>query len=261
MSTNYIFGMSSENIHKESPIPYHYQLRELLRDEINTGRWEVGERLPSEREICETFQLSRTTVREALDALVNEGMLRREKGRGTFVADPKIMEHWLDLPDSFTDAMQQQGYRVETKVLNLNVMPAPYKVRQELRLKPDERVIVLDRLRAILNEPILVVTSYITERYCPGLKHEDFTQFSLYQVLREKYQINIASAKRCMEAVAANELEANLLHVKFGAPLMLIESTAYLEDGTPIEYFKARHRGDRTRFQVESFKFIVPVNP
>jgi GntR family transcriptional regulator len=253
--------MSSENIHKESPIPYHYQLRELLRDEINTGRWEVGERLPSEREICETFQLSRTTVREALDALVNEGMLRREKGRGTFVADPKIMEHWLDLPDSFTDAMQQQGYRVETKVLNLNVMPAPYKVRQELRLKPDERVIVLDRLRAILNEPILVVTSYITERYCPGLKHEDFTQFSLYQVLREKYQINIASAKRCMEAVAANELEANLLHVKFGAPLMLIESTAYLEDGTPIEYFKARHRGDRTRFQVESFKFIVPGNP
>jgi GntR family transcriptional regulator len=261
MSKNCFFGMSPENIHKDSPIPYHYQLRELLRDEINTGCWEVGERLPSEREICETFELSRTTVREAMDALVNEGMLRREKGRGTFVADPKIMEHWLDLPDSFTDAMQQQGYRVDTKVLNSNIIVAPHKVREELRLKANEHVIVLDRLRSILNEPILVVTSYLTESICPGLNHEDFTKYSLYQVLREKYQINIASAKRCMEAVAANELEANLLHIKIGAPLMMIESTAYLEDGTPVEYFKARHRGDRTRFQVESFKFMVPRSP
>lgn len=253
--------MSSENIHKELPIPYHYQLRELLRDEITSGRWEVGERLPSEREICETFQLSRTTVREALDALVNEGLLRREKGRGTFVAEPKIMEHWLGVPDSFTDAMEQQGYHVETKVLNIGVITAQYKVRQELRLKSNEPVIVLDRLRSIINEPILVVTSYLPERLCPELVHEDFTKNSLYQLLREKYHLNIARAKRCMEAVAANELEANLLHIKVGAPLMLIESTAYLEDGTPIEYFKARHRGDRTRFQVESFKFIAPRNP
>ncbi len=261
MATNSLSGISSENIHKELPIPYHYQLRELLRDEITSGRWEVGERLPSERELCETFQLSRTTVREALDALVNEGLLRREKGRGTFVAEPKIMESWLSIPDSFTDAMEQMGYRVETKVLNLSVTTAPHKVRQELRLKSDEPVIVLDRLRSILNEPILVVTSYLPEKICPTLIQEDFTQNSLYQLLREKYNIKIASAKRYIEAVAANELEANLLHVKVGAPLMLIESTAYLEDGTPIEYFKARHRGDRTRFQVESFKFMAPRNP
>jgi len=257
MSTN-LFGLSSENIHKESPIPYHYQLRELLRDEITSGFWEVGERLPSEYEICKKFELSRTTVREALDALVSEGLLRREKGRGTFVADPKITEHWLDMPDSFSDAMEKQGYRVETKVLNLNVIPAPQKVRQELRLNSNEPVIVLDRLRAILNEPILVVTSYLPHKLCPNLVHDDFTENSLYKLLREKYHININSAKRYMEAVAANELEANLLHVKIGSPLMLIESTAYIEDGTPIEYFKARHRGDRTRFKMESFKFIVP---
>lgn len=257
MSTN-LFGMSSENIHKESPIPYHYQLRELLRDEITSGRWDVGERLPSEHEICETFELSRTTVREALDALVSEGLLRREKGRGTFVADPKIMEHWLDVPDSFTDAMEKQGYRVETKVLNLSVIPAPQKVKQELRLTTNEPVIVLDRLRSILNEPILVVTSYLPHKLCPELVHDDFTKNSLYRLLREKYNIIIHSAKRSMEAVAANELEANLLHIKIGAPLMLIESSAYLEDGTPVEYFKARHRGDRTRFQMESFKLIVP---
>ncbi len=257
MAASDLFGISSQDIDKNVPIPYHYQLRELLRDEIASGRWGVDQRLPSERELCEAFDLSRTTIREAIDALVNEGLLRREKGRGTFVAEPKITEKWLEAPDSFTESMQLQGYQIETRVLNLSVVPATYNVSRELRLRSTEPVIVLDRLRLILQEPVLVVTSYIPERLCPNLVNEDFTYQSLYKVLREKYNISIARAKRFMEAVAANELEASLLHVRQGAPLVLIESTAYLEDGTPLEYFKARHRGDRTRFQVESFKQVI----
>lgn len=257
MENNNLYGISSAEIDKDLPIPYHYQLRELLRDEITSGRWEVGERLPSERELCEAFQLSRTTIREAIDALVSEGLLRREKGRGTFVAEPKITEKWLEAPDSFTESMQEHGYQIETKVLNLSVISAPHRVARDLRLRSEEPVIVLDRLRIILQEPILVVTSYLPQKLCPSLLEEDFTRNSLYKVLREKYGINIAHAKRVMEAVAANEIEANLLHVRPGVPLMLIESTAYLEDGTPIEYFKARHRGDRTRFEVESYRQVI----
>ena len=257
MVTNDISRMSANDIDKNIPIPYHYQLRELLRDEIASGRWEVGGRLPSERELCDAFNLSRTTIREAIDALVNEGLLRREKGRGTFIAEPKITEKWLEAADSFTESMMQQGYQIETQVLNLIAEPSPYNVSRELRLRTGESVIVLDRLRLILQEPILLVTSYIPEKYCPSLVDEDFSQQSLYQVLRDKYNIRITSAKRIMEAVAANEFEANLLHLRQGAPLMLIESTAFLEDGTPIEYFKARHRGDRTRFEVESYKQVI----
>lgn len=257
MENNHLYGISSTDIDKDIPIPYHYQLRELLRDEITSGRWDLGERLPSERELCEAFQLSRTTIREAIDALVDEGLLRREKGRGTFIAEPKITEKWLGAPDSFTESMQEQGYQIETKVLNLSVIPTPYKVARELRLRSEEPVIVLDRLRTILKEPILVVTSYLPEKLCPSLIEEDFTYNSLYQILRDKYDIQIAHAKRVMEAVAANEIEANLLNVRSGVPLLLIESTAYLEDGTPIEYFKARHRGDRTRFEVDSYKQII----
>lgn len=257
MKNTDLYGISSTDIDKDIPIPYHYQLRELLRDEITSGRWEVGERLPSERELCEVFHLSRTTIREAIDALVDEGLLRREKGRGTFVAEPKITEKWLGAPDSFTESMLEQGYLIETKVLNLSVIPTPHKVARELRLRSEEPVIVLDRVRTILHEPILVVTSYLPEKLCPTLIEEDFTQNSLYQILREKYDVRIAHAKRVMEAVAANEIEANLLNVRSGVPLLLIESTAYLEDGTPIEYFKARHRGDRTRFEVDSYKQII----
>jgi GntR family transcriptional regulator len=257
MVINDLPKMSASDIDKNLPIPYHYQLRELLREEIASGRWEVGGRLPSERELCDAFNLSRTTIREAIDALVNEGLLRREKGRGTFIAEPKITEKWLEAADSFTESMIQQGYQIETRVLNLRTEPAHYDVSHELRLRTGESVIVLDRLRLILQEPILVVTSYLPERLCPTLVQEEFANQSLYQVLRDKYGIHIASARRVMEAVAANELEASLLHVRQGAPLMLIESTAFLADGTPVEYFKARHRGDRTRFEVESYKQVI----
>ncbi len=240
------------DIDKEGPVPYHYQLRELLRSDIEAGRWKVGERLPSERELCEAFNLSRTTVREAIDALVNEGLLRREKGRGTFVAEPKILEGLLQSPTGFTDSMREQGYRVDTKVLGIEVVPARPSVARELRLAADEQVIRIDRLRFILNEPILLVTSYVPYRICPLLTNEDLTQHSLYDLLQNKYGLRIARAKRIVEAVSANEFEARLLNIKAGAPLMLIESTSFMEDGTPVEAFKAIHRGDRTRFLIES---------
>ncbi|MEJ2351726.1 MAG: GntR family transcriptional regulator [Anaerolineales bacterium] len=254
---NGLSGLSEKDIDKNIPIPYHYQLRELLRDEIAAGRWEVSALFPSERELCDLFELSRTTVREAINALVNEGWLYRERGRGTFIARPKILESWLVAADGFTDSMSGTGYQIETEVLKLNIVGPPPKAARELRIGSSEPVIMLDRRRSILEEPLLLVTSYLPEKLCPSLVSEDFTKQSLYQVLREKYAMDIRSATRFMEAVPANELEADLLDVESGAPLMLIESTAYLEDGTPIEYFKARHRGDRTRFQINPLQKVI----
>jgi GntR family transcriptional regulator len=247
----------TEAIDKETPIPYHYQLRELLRGEIVSGRWGVDERLPSERELCEAFDLSRTTVREAIDALVNEGLLRREKGRGTFVASPKIVEGLLQSPTGFSDSMAEQGIPIETHVLRMEVSTAPYVVAQELRIPTSEPVIVIDRLRSIFDEPILIVTSYLSQKLFPALLQEDLTHTSLYELLQRKYGIVIAKAKRYMEAVAANDMEARLLRIPTGAPLMLIESTTYNDEDVPFEYFKARHRGDRTRFLVEAYTRVL----
>jgi GntR family transcriptional regulator len=248
----------TEAIDKEIPIPYHYQLRELLRGEIVSGRWAVDERLPSERELCEAFDLSRTTVREAIDALVNEGLLRREKGRGTFVAAPKIVEGLLQSPTGFSDSMAEQGIPVQTRVLRMELSTAPYVVAQELRITSHDPVVIIDRLRSIFDEPILIVTSYLPERLFPSLVDEDLTDTSLYHTLQLKYGLKISKAKRCMEAVAANEMEARLLRIPTGAPLMLIESTTYTHKDFPFEYFKARHRGDRTRFLVESYTPVLP---
>ncbi|OGN93316.1 MAG: hypothetical protein A2Z71_02480 [Chloroflexi bacterium RBG_13_50_21] len=252
--------MSTDSIDKNTPIPYHYQLRELFKEEINSGRWKVGEQFPSERELCEAYDLSRTTVREAIDALVNEGLLRRERGRGTFISEPKIMEGLLQTPTGFSDSLAEQGYQVLTQVLRQEIIVPPTLVARELRLKPGEQVTVLDRLRFILNEPLVFVTSYVPIKLVPDLVHEDLTNKSLYQRLDEKYNLRVTTAKRIMEAVAANDNEAKLFGVRLGMPLMLIESTAYLPDGTPMEYFKARHRGDRTRFIIETYVRTVPID-
>lgn len=248
----------TDAIDKEIPIPYHYQLRELLRGEIVSGRWAVGERLPSERELCEAFDVSRTTVREAIDALVYEGLLRREKGRGTFIASPKILEGLLQSPTGFTDSMAEQGIPVQTQVLRMEISTAPYVIAQELRINSHDPVIVIDRVRSVFDEAILIVTSYLPQKQFPLLINEDLTNTSLYHILQNKYGVTIAKAKRYMEAVAANEMEAKLLKIPTGAPLMLIESTTYTDEDVPFEYFKARHRGDRTRFLVESYTPVLP---
>lgn len=258
MVVDSLSGISSKDIDKEVPIPYHYQLRELLKGEITAGRWGVGERLPSERELCERFYLSRTTVREAIDALADEGLLHRERGRGTFVAKPKILEGLLQSPTGFTDSMREQGYNVTTKMLRMEIIDAPATVARELRLKSDDQVTVIDRLRFIMGEPILLVTSYVPVKTVPTLIENDLADKSLYQLLANKYHLVAFSATRYIEAVAANEMEARLFDIRPGAPIMLIESTAYLEDGTPLEYFKARHRGDRTRFLVETRVQLLP---
>jgi GntR family transcriptional regulator len=246
-------------IDKTSPLPYHYQLREIIRNEIVANRWNGGDRLPSESELCDIFRVSRTTVREALDALVGEGLLTREKGLGTFVTEPKFMETWAGSTVGFSDSITKQGYSIETKVLELTRVPAQHHVRQELQLRDNDHVFLLRRLRFILNQPILVVHSYLPAKRFPDFLDIDFTNKSLYQTLRSEYGIQMERVKRTIEAIAADKDVAELLEVPLGFPVMFIENTAYTQDHTPIEYYLAWRRGDKARFQFEYS--LPPGNP
>lgn len=246
---------TNAKIDKRSPLPYHYQLREIIRSAIAANHWQVGDQLPSENQLCDDFGVSRTTVREALDALVGEGLLTREKGVGTFVADPKFMEQWSGSSIGFSDSIVQQGYKIKTQVLELKSVPAPHEIRQELYLQSDENMILLRRLRFILDQPILVVNSYLPEKLFPGLTSIDFSDRSLYQTFRQDYNLQLARVKRTIEAVAADETIANLLQVPMGFPIMFIRNITYREDGNPIEFYVAWRRGDKSRFE---FEYSVP---
>ncbi|MCX7668543.1 MAG: GntR family transcriptional regulator, partial [Anaerolineae bacterium] len=175
-------SLDPQAIRKDIPVPLHYQLSELLLQQIEAGRWKVGEKIPTEEELCALFGLSRTTVRKALDTLVYAGHLTRQKSRGTFVAE-KLVEGLVNRAAGFYDDMARQGIRVVSKVLKKQVIQPPDKIARELQLGLGEPVIALDRLRFIRDEPVILVSCYLPFELFPGLFEEDLSG-GLYQLLR-----------------------------------------------------------------------------
>jgi len=248
--------MNFKGIDKNSPVPYYYQLEQLLREKIENGEWKPGDNLPSEAELCSTFRISRTVVRQALNKLCQDGLVYKEKGRGTFVAKPKLQEKFVQRTYGFYQEMKEKGLEVESKILEHELVEPPPKVKALLKLTDEEKVVKTSRLRSVNKELIMFTTTYIRSDLCPGLEKEDLTNRSLYELLWEKYGLKIAYGHRTLEAVAASKYEADMLKIRRGSPLVYLESISYLEDGTPIEYFEAWHRGDRCKFVIE----LVPAD-
>jgi GntR family transcriptional regulator len=238
-------------IDRQSPIPFYIQLKEVIREKIERGEWKPGDQIPGETELGEMFDVSRTVIRQALQELTYAGLINREKGRGTFVAKPKINESLVQSLTGFHQDMANRGMSPRSQVLKQVLVPAPTKIAGFLKVEVGTPIIEIQRLRFIANEPIVLVTTYLPYSACPKLIHADLTSQSMYDFIENECGIFISRGRRTIEAVLANEVEAQMLNVEKGAPLMLLNSISYLSDGTPIEYYHAVHRGDRSRFEVE----------
>ncbi|OGO18353.1 MAG: GntR family transcriptional regulator [Chloroflexi bacterium RBG_16_48_8] len=254
MAVNSPFSLRTY-IDRSSPIPYYVQIIQAIREQIENGNWQPGYQLPGEPELCQRFDVSRTVVRQALGELTYEGLVTRSRGRGTFVAEPKIGESLVQKLTGFYHDMVDRGYEPETEVLEQVITNASSKVANYLKLREGTPVLKLTRKRSVKGEAIVLVTTYLPHNLCKGLENEDFRKQSLYEVLETKYGIFIVSGRRTVEAVSANEYEARMLGIDKGAPLILLHSISYLENGMPIEYYHAVHRGDRTRFEVELVRY------
>jgi GntR family transcriptional regulator len=252
-------GMGSERsairgvIDRASPLPYYHQLKELLREEIASGRWSPGTRIPSEPELCVLFDVSRTVVRQALGELEADRLLRRRKGLGTFVAEPKIHGRLVQTLIGFHDDMVAQGRTPVTQVLEHVVVGASTVVAEQLEVSVGTAVVRVARLRSVATDPqpLVLVTTWIPLALCPRLAHADLTQRSLYAFLAEACGLAIATGRRTLEAIAASKADASLLGVEEGDPLLFLRSVTYLADGRALEYYEAKHRGDRTVLEVE----------
>jgi DNA-binding GntR family transcriptional regulator len=243
-------------INHSSPIPYYVQVIEALKDRINRGEWHVGDQLPGEQVLCEMFDVSRTVIRQALQSLMQEGLIVKRKGRGTFIAEPKISESLAQQLTGFYEDMVSQGYTPLSQVLKQQIVPANAKVASNLEIAPGTQVIEIERLRLIQDEPLVLVTTYLPYALCPGLVQVDLTHQSLYALLRERWGLTIARGRRILQAVQANEYEAGLLNVKKSSPLIMLDSVSYLNNGAPVEYYHALHRSDRLRFEVNLFHIL-----
>jgi GntR family transcriptional regulator len=229
---------------KANRTPLYYQLKNILDERIESGTWPPGTQVPSERELCEQFHISRITVRQALSEMVVEGRLVRQHGRGTFVATPRV-EQTLTRLTGFSHDMQARGQQAGGRVLQLAAVPAPAVIARALAIEAGQPVILLRRLRLADGEPMAVETAYLPDSLCRGLLAENLNNRSLYQLLRERFQITPARAQQQIKAIACPPAEAKLLGIRKGDPVLHIYRTTFNLEGVPFEHVESYYRGDK----------------
>jgi GntR family transcriptional regulator len=247
------------SINFDSHIPYYIQLMDILKEKILQKQWVAGEQIPCEQELCETYGVSRTVVRQALRELELEGVINRRKGKGTFISEPKISEGLIQKLTGFYQDMVERGLNPVTRVLHQNVVRANEQVAQFLSIPVGTEVVDIERLRFIDDEPIQLVTTYIPYQIYPPLATVDLTNRSLYEFLEKEGGIFLTRGRRYIEAVLASASEAALLGIERGAPLLMLDSVSFTENNLPIEYYHALHRGDRSRFEVDLVRMREPL--
>ncbi|ARK32415.1 GntR family transcriptional regulator [Halalkalibacter krulwichiae] len=238
-------------IDKDGVIPLYHQLKTLLKGQIEEEVWKVDEMIPSERELSEQFEISRMTVRHAINDLVNEGILYRKRGMGTFVAKPKINQGLTKL-SNFTSDMEQRGLKPGAKVLHVKVIPATKKIAELLQIKENDNVVELFRLRLANDEPMALERSFLPLEKVAPILTGSLENKSLYKELREKCNLNLALAKQSIEISYATQAEdAKLLDIEINTPVLLIERRTFTDTDMPVEYVQSLYRADRYKFSIE----------
>jgi GntR family transcriptional regulator len=244
-------SLPTSRIDRRSPVPFYFQLKKTLAEEILAGRWTPGDRLPSEPAICQHFEVSRTTVRQALAELEDEGMIRRDKGRGTFVADPQSTSWLLQSSAGFYEEAMRAGRSVLSKVLRKEVQLLPNWACDALQLPPGSEGMTIERLRWVDDRLVMYVINHLPARLKGAVAEADLATGSLYRTLEDRTALEVFGGRRAVEAVTAQEDLAQLLEVEAGAPLLFVESVSWDREGLPFECYRAWHRADRTRIEVQ----------
>jgi GntR family transcriptional regulator len=239
------------SLQKNHPIALYYQLAELLREQIEDGQLQIGERIPSVRALAAQHGISQVTVRQALGELIKQGLLDVRRGVGTFVASPKIAYDSLFLT-GFSEDMLSRGLMTHAKLLHLAVETPTVHIAQQLAITKEEMVIRIVRQRYSNGEPVVLDQSYLPSELCPGLEKEDLGSKSLYALLEGRWHLKLAHSTQWLEATGANDYEAELFGLPAGAPVILVRGVTYLADERPVEYFKVVYRGDRFKFRLET---------
>ncbi len=233
------------------PIPLHHQLYLELRSALDKGAWEVGDKLPTEKDLAEQYGCSLITVRRALDELRRERRIERTPGRGSFVTAPPI-ERDLAALTSFTQEMEARGLSPQTRLIGARAGSADARVAEYLELGQGTATIEVERLRSAGGQPLLLETVHLPAERFPGLLDHDLAQESLYGLLAERYGVSLVRAREAIEPILPTRREAELLGQDPKRPALLVELVAFSGDGVPIEFCRGVVRGDRARYYVDA---------
>lgn len=233
-------------------LPAHQRIERWILGSIERGELVAGDKLPAERDFAAAFGVSRMTLRQALAALEQRGVIERTPGRfgGAFVREPKVDVDLTGLL-GFTAQMRRGGRQVTTRIVSTTRMASPRDVAEQLELEVGDAVIEVCRVRLVGDNPLALERSYLPERLFPDLRQQDMSG-SLYDLLRDAYDKEPTTAVEFLEPAIATPADAELLGVAAGTPLMLIERLARSLSGTPVDFARDLFRTDRLRIMVRS---------
>jgi GntR family transcriptional regulator len=239
-------------VDETNPIPKYLQISAWLREVIETGRYKKGEKLPSEVELSKMCGVNRNTLRQAISELTAIGLLRKEKGTGTFVDAPAPLQlrHRLERITSFTDLMRESGIVQKTKILKKGFETARDDVAEALFLGSNNRVIVVHRVRAGDGTPLIYEESYLPYDKFKGILDMNLTG-SMYKIMSQHFDVVLARSKQTISSINLNTKIAKILKIPANSAGIYIESLTFDENSIPIELLYSYHRGDKYKLEIE----------
>ena len=239
------------SINKDSPTPLHIQLAALLRDQIEQKAIGPHERLPSERDLCEQYKISRITVRKALSTLAQEGRVYSTVGKGTYVTEPQFDEELQPL-SSFTEDLERRGITSTSQVLSAEIIQADDNLAADLNILRGAEVVRLHRLRLANGQPIAIQTANLPHHLCRNLLQVDFSNRSLFEVLRSEFSLHLARTDTVIEAALATPEEARLLQLRRPAAVLISMQTTYRDNGEIVELTRSVFHAERYKLRTHS---------
>lgn len=237
------------NLTRNSFEPLYYQLKEIIREKISNNEYKVNDLIPSETELCKMYNVSRITVRKAILDLVQEGVLYRGRGLGTFVAEPFEASKLYGV-HGFTEEILKLNQRPSAKLLDFKIKKATAGISEKLNISKEEMVILIKRIRYVNDEPCLIENMYFPYSKVEGIEKANL-EGSIYQILKDKYNYKIDKATEIFEPVILDEFESKMLNVKSPCAGLRIERIGYINDRDVLEYTIHIIVGSKCKFSIE----------
>jgi GntR family transcriptional regulator len=239
-------------VDKNLGIPLYVQLGDVLRQQIRSGELPVNTKLPSERELCERYDVSRITVRKTISELLSEDLIYTAPGKGSYVAPPSLDDQWRPF-NSFTEDMLQRGQTATSRILDAQILHADDAQAKQFNLPRGAELVMIRRLRSTKEDkrPIVLQESWLPHHRCPGLLDFDLKNRSLFDILRTEYRIRLARAATVISAALGEENICHLLGLTPPAAVLINLQTTYNEHDEIIEYSRSTYRGDRYTLQID----------
>ncbi|MGI9862262.1 GntR family transcriptional regulator [Moorella naiadis] len=239
------------SINRATPIPLHFQIASDLKEAIKQGKWSVGDALPTEKELIDKYGVSITTVRHAMATLVNEGLLERRPGKGTFLIRDMVEEN-LGQPTGFFEEMAVQGLKGSQQILKmqpLKITATELEALPQLNIFDADKVYLIESVQMIYGKAVNYLRSYWPFEYGKELKSEELTYEGIYENLNKKFGVIITEADQKITAAVAGPKEARLLGIKEGAPILKAVRIGYANN-RPVELSINAYRADRYSYKV-----------